>query len=151
MWTLVFFIACLVGIIIYQQYRKIAEKNRIVIYTGAGSVKISVKYAETPEKRISGLTNVQLLDKNSGMLFIFPDEKIREFWMKDTLIPLEIIFIGTKGNINEITIMKPCSSNILNCPVYTSKSPARFAIEVNTGFTVKNRIIEGDILEISGF
>jgi len=149
--VLSFLVICLAGIIIYQQYQKIAKKNQVVIYTGAGKVKINIEYAQTPEKQISGLMNRPTLSKFSGMLFIFPDEKIREFWMKDTLIPLEIIFIGTKGNINEITAMQPCAPDILNCPIYTSKDPARFAIEVNAGFAAKNLIIEGDILEISGF
>ncbi|MDO8574925.1 MAG: DUF192 domain-containing protein [bacterium] len=150
-WALAILIAFIAGIIIYQQYQKIAGRNQIVIYTGAGPVKINIEYAKTPEKRISGLMNRQTLPKFSGMIFIFPDEKIREFWMKDTLIPLEIMFVGTKGRINEITTMKPCAPDVLTCPVYTSKEPARFAIEVNAGFTERARIIEGDILEISGF
>src|SRR3989338_5607178 len=149
--TLLFIIVCLAGIIIYQQYQKTFLTNQIVIHTGAGPIKINVEYAETQEKRISGLMNRPMLPKSSGMLFIFPDEKIREFWMKDTLIPLEIIFIGTKGNINEIVTMKPCPPDTKICPTYISKSPARFAIEVNAGFAAKNLIIEGDILEISGF
>ena len=147
----IFLIVFLTGIIVYQQYQKTLLKNRVVIYTGAGPVKINVEYAATPEKRIAGLMNRQALDKFSGMLFIFPDEKIREFWMKDTLIPLEIIFIGTKGNINEIITMKPCALDASTCPIYTSKDPARFAIEVNAGFAERAKIVEGDILEISGF
>ena len=164
-WVLALLIAFLTGIIVYQQYQKIAKKNQIVIYTGAGPVKINVEYADTPEKLTSGLMNQPGLPKFSGMLFIFPDEKIREFWMKDTLIPLEIMFVGTKGRINEIMTMKPCppeqpddlsfgragAPDALICPIYTSKEPARFAIEVNAGFTERARIIEGDILEISGF
>src|SRR3989344_6004317 len=150
-WILALLIASFIGIIIYQQYQKIAGKNQIVIFTGAGPVKINVEYAQTPEKQMSGLMNRPALHKSSGMLFIFPDEKIREFWMKDTLIPLEIIFIGTKGNINEITAVKPCTPDVLNCPIYTSKELSSFAIEVNVGFSEQNRIVEGDILEISGF
>ncbi len=141
----------LLSIIVYQQYQKISVKNQIVFYTGAGQVKVNVERANTPEKLASGLMNRTALPKFSGMLFIFPDEKIREFWMKNTPIPLEIMFIDTKGRINEITAMEPCAPNAPTCPVYTSKEPARFAIEVNAGFTAKNRIIEGDILEISGF
>lgn len=150
-WALAFLVIFLIGIIIYLGYKKIAEKNQIVIYTGAGTVKIRVEYAETPEKQKRGLSEHASIPKNSGMLFIFPDEKIREFWMKNTTIPLEIMFIDTKGRINEITEMKPCAPNVSSCPIYISKEPARFAVEVNAGFTIKNRIIEGDILEISGF
>ncbi len=150
-WILAFFIMFAAGIIVYQQYQKISEKNQITIYTGAGIVKIYVEYAQTSEKLASGLMNRQTLPKNSGMLFIFPDEKIRKFWMKDTLIPLEIMFIDTLGRINEVVTMKPCTPDIITCQTYTSREPARFAIEVNVGFTANNRIIEGDILEISGF
>ena len=150
-WVLALLIAFLTGIIVYQQYQKIAKKNQIVIYTGAGPVKINVEYADTPEKLTSGLMNQPALPKFSGMLFIFPDEKIREFWMKDTLIPLDIMFVDTLGRINEIMTMKPCAPDTSTCPIYNSKEPARFAIEVNAGFTERARIIEGDILEISGF
>lgn len=150
-WILALLITFTLGIIVYQEYQKTAIKNQIFIYTGAGPVKINVEYADTPKKLASGLMNRTVLTKFSGMLFIFPDEKIREFWMKDTLIPLEIMFIDTKGRINEIVAMKPCAPDNQTCPVYTSKEPARFAIEVNAGFPEKNKIIEGDILEISGF
>lgn len=82
---------------------------------------------------------------------MFPEEKIQSFWIENVLIPLEIIFINTEGRINEIMIMNPCAPDISTCPTYTSKSPARFAIKVNGDFTTKNLIIEGDILEVSGF
>lgn len=144
-------ILVLLFVVVYQKYKNNVYKNTVTIFTGAGSVKIDVEYADTPEKLNSGLMNRETLSKNSGMLFVFPDEKIREFWMKDTLIPLEIIFIGTKGRINEIISMEPCLLETELCTIYTSKNPARFAVEVNAGFTLKNRIIEGDILEISGF
>lgn len=141
----------LISIIIYQQYQKITEENTVRIFTGAGLIKINIEYAKTPEELKKGLMNRSTLEKSSGMLFVFPDEKIREFWMKNTLIPLEIMFIDTKGRINEITAMEPCVADVKTCQVYTSKEPARFAIEVNAGFSQKNKIIEGDILEISGF
>ncbi len=150
-WILVIIIAFFTGIIIYQQYQKIAKKNQIVIYTGVGPVKINVERADTPEKLAIGFMNRPALAKSYGMIFIFPDEKIRDFWMKDMLIPLEVMFIDTKGRINEIITMTPCPLDIKTCPTYISKSPARFAIEVNVGFSQKNKIIEGDILEISGF
>lgn len=150
-WISVFLVISLTAIIIYQQYNNFVGENTIIIYTGAGKTRIRVEYAATAEKQKQGLVGRASLPKNSGMIFIFPDEKIREFWMKDVLIPLDIIFINTNGRINEIVTIKPCIEDVETCPIYTSKEPARFAIEVNVGFTAKNRIIEGDILEISGF
>ena len=139
------------SVIIYQQYQKFTEKNSVTIYTGAGSVKIQVEYAQTPEKQKQGLMGRSSFDKNSGMLFVFPDEKQRSFWMKNTLIPLEALFISSKGAINEIASLIPCPPETSNCPVYESINPARFVLEVNAGFIKRARIIEGDILEISGF
>ena len=146
-----FIILALIAIVFYQKYQLSISKNSVTIFTGAGSVKVNVEYADTPEKQKEGLSRRASLPKNSGMLFIFPEEKVRSFWMKDTLIPLEIMFIDTKGRINEITAMEPCATDAKICPIYTSKSPTRFAVEVNAGFAQKNKIIEGDILEISGF
>lgn len=147
----VLIILFLLSIVIYQKYKRLADENKVTIFTGAGLVKIEVEYAITPEELRQGLMKRSKLSKNSGMLFVFSDEKVRTFWMKDTLIPLEVMFIDTKGRISEITAMEPCAADAKNCPVYASKQPARFAIEVNTGFSQKNKIIEGDILEISGF
>ena len=144
-------ILALFVIVAYQQYQKYAKRYLITIHTGAGPVKINADYAETQEKQEKGLMGKQSLPKNSGMIFIFPDEKIRKFWMKNTLIPLDLIFINTNGRISEIITIEPCRNDTEMCPAYISKEPARFAIEVNAGFAVKNRIIEGDILEISGF
>ena len=149
--ALIFLVTSVAGIMIYQWYQKTVQKNQIAIYTGTGLVKINIEYTDTSEKLVQGLMNRPVLSENSGMLFSFPDIKIREFWMKNMLIPLEIMFIDTFGRINEIITMEPCPPDAQICPVYTSKGPARFAIEVNTGFTAKNNIIEGDILEISGF
>ncbi len=145
------FIALFFSVIIYQQYKKFTEKNSVTIYTGAGQVKIHVEYAQTPENQKQGLMGRVSLPKNSGMLFVFPDEKQRNFWMKNTLIPLEALFISSKGAINEITSLTPCPPETFNCPVYESINPARFVLEVNAGFTERTRIIEGDILEINGF
>ena len=138
-------------VVIYQQYQKNEERGIITIYTGAGPVKIRVEYAQTPEKQKQGLMRRASISKNYGMLFIFPNEERQSFWMKDTLLPLDLLFISSKGDINEITSLLPCPPETFNCPVYESKNPARFVLEVNAGFAERNKIIESDILEISGF
>mgnify|MGYP001558168719 CR=1 FL=1 len=146
---LVFLILSLIGIIIYQRYLQFTEKNTITIYTGAGTVNIRVEYAVTPEERQKGLMNLSSLNKNFGMIFIFPEEKNQSFWMKNVLIPLDLIFISSNGKINEIATLNPCSAE--PCSVYNSKNPAKYVIEVNAGSTEKWKILESDILEIKGF
>ncbi|MDO8676089.1 MAG: DUF192 domain-containing protein [Candidatus Azambacteria bacterium] len=137
------------GIIIYQQYLKFVEKNTLTIYTGAGTVKIRVKYAITPEEQQEGLMNQSSLNKKSGMIFVFPEERNRGFWMKNVLIPLDVVFISSNGKINEITTLNLCSEE--PCTVYNSKNPSKYVIEVNAGSIAKWKILEGDILEIKGF
>ncbi|MDP2638895.1 MAG: DUF192 domain-containing protein [Candidatus Azambacteria bacterium] len=137
----------LLGIIFYFQYQKILDKKSVTIITGVGPVKIRVEFAKTPEEWQKGLMNRISLAKNSGMLFIFPEEKTREFWMKDTLIPLDIIFISSKGRVNEIITLNPCQESEI-CQPYSSISPAQYVLEINAGSATKLRIIEGDLLEI---
>ena len=143
-----FIILTLLGIIIYQEYQNKILGEAITIFTGAGQVKINVEYAKTTEELKAGLMNRAKFPKNSGMLFIFPDENNRSFWMKNTLIPLDIIFVSSNGRINEIATLKPCPEDVGYCPSYASKNPVQYVIEVNAGFAQKNRIVDGDILEI---
>ena len=80
-----------------------------------------------------------------GILFTFSDSKPRSFWMKNTIISLDIIFIDTNGKIvaiSENTI--PQNDKIL----YLSNYPAQFVLEVNAGFSKSNNINSGDSISI---
>src|SRR3989344_4236283 len=140
----------LLGIVFYFQYQKTIARHSITIITGDKPIKIKVEFAKTPEELTRGLMNRVSLDENSGMFFVFPDEATRSFWMKNTLIPLDIIFISSKGQINEITTMSPCSENGI-CPSYSSKSPAQLVLEINAGQAEKRNISPGDIIELPQF
>lgn len=146
-WISGFLILALTGIVVYSEYQKIADKNSIIIFTGAGPVKIRAEFAKTPEEWQKGLMNRPSLPKNSGMLFIFPDETNRSFWMKNTLIPLDIIFVSSTGRVNEITTLTPCQETEI-CQSYNSKTPAQYVLEINANAAGKWKIMEGDILEL---
>ncbi len=146
-WISGILILSLLGIVLYSEYQKIADKNSITIFTGGGPVKIQAEFARTPEELEVGLMNQPSLPKNSGMFFIFPDETNRSFWMKNTLIPLDIIFISSKGRVNEITTLSPCKETEI-CQSYNSKTPAQYVLEINAGSTLKWKIIEGDTVEL---
>lgn len=137
----------LLSIIVYQEYLKYTERDIITIYTGAGAVKIRIEYATTPEEWQKGLMNRPSLGKNSGLFFIFPDETNRNFWMKNVLTPLDIIFISSKGRVNEITTLNPCQET-KTCQSYNSKTPVQYVLEINAGAAEKWKIIEGDIVEL---
>ena len=140
-------IITLAGIVLFSQYQKIADKNSTTIFTAAGPVKIQVEFAKTAQELETGLMNRESLEKNSGMFFIFPDEKSRSFWMKDTLIPLDMIFISSNGRVNEMTTQEPCPKTG-TCQVYESKLPARYVLEINGGQAEKWNMANGDIVEI---
>jgi uncharacterized membrane protein (UPF0127 family) len=119
-WISGILILSLLGIVLYFEYQKIADKNSITIFTGGGPVKIRAEFAKIPKELEAGLINRPSLPKNSGMLFIFPDETNRSFRMKNTLIPLDVIFISSKGRVNEMITLSPCQEAEI-CQTYNSK------------------------------
>ena len=83
------------------------------------------------------------LNESSGMLFVFPDEQKRRFWMKNTLMPLDIIFISSNFTIVDIKQnFAPCQTD--PCETYTSKEPAQYVLEVNAGFVDRNNVSIGN-------
>ena len=83
------------------------------------------------------------LDWNTGMLFIFENDKVVSFWMKDTKIPLSIAFIDKYGKVTDIFDMKPYSLEAV-----TSTEKCRYAIEVNKGFFEESGLAVGDTVDL---
>ena len=84
--------------------------------------------------------NRSSMKENQGMLFIFPDEEIQSFWMRNTLISLDMIFVNKNKKI--VTIHK--NTKILSSQSYSSTEPAMYVIEVDGGFTDRHHIVRGD-------
>ncbi|MCX8122921.1 MAG: DUF192 domain-containing protein [Spirochaetes bacterium] len=125
------------------------SKKHCVIYilNGVGEqVPCYVELARTAFEHAKGLMNRSQLCNSCGMLFIFDDEEYRTFWMKDTKIPLSIAFIDSVGIINDIQDMKPFQT----FPTYSSKYPAKYALEVNQGWFKKNNIKTGSKVIFNG-
>lgn len=102
--------------------------------------KINIEIAETDEKRHLGLMFRDKLGEDDGMLFIFPDEEEQGFYMKNTMIPLDIMFINSQKKIVKIyKNTTPYSEKTL-----PSGQPIKYVIEVNGGFSDKYNIKEGD-------
>jgi uncharacterized protein len=103
-----------------------------------GSVKVSitVEIADTPETQMKGLMGRSDLNINKGMLFVFQQLKPRKFWMKNTPISLDIIFIGEDGCIVNIAE----STSPMSEKHYRSEGPIKYAVEVRAGFTKRFKI-----------
>ena len=106
-----------------------------------GHQRVTVEVAATPSARRRGLMHRQSLPDDRGMLFIFPQEKLLTFWMKDTHIPLSIAFAREDGTIVRIADLEPRSEQ----PV-SSRSPARYALEMNRGWFARHGVLEGDAI-----
>ncbi len=116
--------------------------NEILIDNGEKLIKIKVEIADDNEERAKGLMFTEKLDENEGMLFVFDEENYQTFWMKNTLISLDIIFIDENFEIVDIKNVQPCREE--PCTLYESSKPAKYVLEVNGNFTLKNKIKIGD-------
>lgn len=102
-----------------------------------------IELAETPDEWKRGLMFREKLDENRGMLFIFDEEKERSFWMKNTLIPLDIIWINKNKEI--IFISKnnqPCKTD--KCQLIRSEKKVKYVLEVPAGIADKCGLTVGD-------
>lgn len=102
-----------------------------ILLTGPEGSKrtLFVEIASDAQERAKGLMSRTELNPASGMLFVFQQSEQLTFWMKNTLIPLDILFFDDKGVFVSRTSMDPCLED--PCVSYSSERPARYALEVN--------------------
>jgi uncharacterized membrane protein (UPF0127 family) len=106
-----------------------------------------VEVVETPEKQALGLMFRDSIPDDHGMLFIFPVEGMRSFWMKNTRIPLDIIYFDAGLKLVSVAEdARPCRTQ--RCPSYPSEGPAKYDLELNSGKAAKLGLEPGDILEL---
>lgn len=104
---------------------------------------IQAEIADSPLEQTKGLMFRKHLDNDAGMLFIFDQASRYPFWMKNTKIPLDILWINDKKEIVHIEhSLPPCLQD--PCLSYSSPKPAKYVLEVNGGWTIKNGIKIGD-------
>ncbi len=108
--------------------------------TGKVMTKIDIQLADNEFDRELGLMFRKSMLENRGMLFVFPQATIQNFWMRNTFIPLDMIFINSKKEI--VTIRH--ADKTLSDQTYSSTAPAQYVLEVNLGFAKKYDIKVGD-------
>ena len=118
------------------------SSNTVIIHTATEEIPVIVEIAESVEEQTIGLMFRTELAQNSGMLFVFEDMQKRGFWMKNTKIPLDIMFIDSDGIIVDVKEnFQPCTTE--DCDVYFS-APAQYVLEVNAGFVQQYTIHTND-------
>jgi uncharacterized protein len=105
---------------------------------GSKTATVTVEIADSPAERQNGLMNRSSLPQGTGMLFVFPEPQILTFWMKNTVIPLEILYFDAVGAFINAAQMVPCTGD--PCQQYESQALAKYALEVNPQFRKENNI-----------
>lgn len=103
---------------------------------------LQVEWATTDQERELGLMNRTTIDH--GMLFIFDTQQQLTFWMKNTLVPLDIAFFDDHGAFVSSAQMTPCTAD--PCTLYPSATPAKYALEMPAGYIAQQGIARGWVM-----
>lgn len=114
--------------------------------TGTLKAKIDLEIADDDYQRQLGLMNRKVMKENEGMLFIFPVQQLQSFWMRNTLISLDIMFVNDQKKI--VTIHK--NTKTLSDTSYPSSEPSIYVVEVLAGFSDRHNIRIGDKIDWMG-
>jgi uncharacterized membrane protein (UPF0127 family) len=110
-----------------------AESVPLTIEAGGSTYRFTVEIADDPAERSQGLMFREHLDENAGMLFLYPDERPRTFWMKNTPLPLDIIFIDRNGLVVHVA----AEARPFDLTTIESVAPAQSALEVRGGLAAQ--------------
>ncbi|MEP6994785.1 MAG: DUF192 domain-containing protein [Acidobacteriota bacterium] len=106
-----------------------------------------LELALTPEEQAQGLMYRESLPERTGMLFIFNEDAPHQFWMKNTMIPLDMIWLDAAGKVLFVSAATPpCKAD--PCGTYGPEAPARQVLEIAGGLAAKERITVGSQLKI---
>jgi uncharacterized protein len=109
-----------------------------------GTTTIAAEVADTPQARSAGLSGRTSLPEGRGMWFVFDTDGYWAFWMKDTLIPLDMLWVAADGTI--VTIAHNVQPESYP-QAYEPTEPARYVLEVPAGFAASRGIAEGQLVE----
>jgi uncharacterized membrane protein (UPF0127 family) len=120
-----------------------AESRLPTTRMSIGGESFNLEIAYRPEDQETGLMHRRSMSDDHGMIFVFPAERDLTFWMKDTLIPLDIIYLDRGGRVVSVKHMKP-----LDKTGVPSDGPAMYAIELNAGAATRAGVKSGDVLKV---
>ena len=109
--------------------------------------RYTIEIAADDASRQHGLMDRTQMDADHGMLFVFDDDAMRNFWMKNTKIPLDMLFFDADKKLVSVQhSVPPCVAD--PCAAYSSGAPARYVLELNAGESEKIGLTSGDPIEI---
>lgn len=119
-----------------------SDEVRVIAPDGTERARYRVSVADEPAERERGLMFLEELPADEGMLFLFETPGEAGFWMRNTLIPLDLLFIDEAGRIVRV---HPDAVPHDETPIW-SGSPVIGALEINAGEAARNRIVPGDLV-----
>jgi len=135
-------ISCITGCVFdYFDYHNLSISNKYSV------VNLKVEIAKTLDELSRGLMFRKKLESNKGMLFLYNESRVVSFWMKNTLIPLDMLFIDEDWRIEYIEKnVPPCPDGHV-CQKYGPKEKIKYVLEVVGGYSDEKGIKEGDRVE----
>ncbi len=122
-----------------QLYCQSGRRDKFIKVFLPGGQEIMAELAVTPAERERGLMFREKIEPDQGMLFVFEEEDLYSFWMKNTLIPLDIIWINSHRQIVHIEKnVPPCTQD--PCPGYMPRQPALYVLELKAGQAEANNL-----------
>ena len=108
---------------------------------------VTVEVADRPDTRELGLMYRGHLDDDAGMIFVFPAPNTAQFWMKNTKIPLDMLFADSTGKVLGIVAnAQPYSEALLG-----GFAGTLYVLELNGGYAAKHHVAVGDVMKFNGF
>jgi uncharacterized protein len=115
------------------------DPDPLIVETGQGQRSFTIEIADDPVERERGLMFREHMGDTHGMLFVFQDQQDVGFWMENTPMPLDLLFIAQDGTIKAIKQGEPLSQALISPGV-----PVRFVLELKAGIAARNDIVDGD-------
>jgi uncharacterized protein len=120
-------------------------------YVTAPRARLTLETATTPQEEERGLMSRTTLAPHTGMLFVFSSDQTVTFWMKDTLVPLDMIFVAADGTVREIFAHVPTvSPETPDAKIPRETARARYVIELPAGEAASDGIVAGTQLHFAG-
>ena len=136
-------VACGLVLSLWASVTNACSIDRVTVFGDFGRANFNVTVADTPETKSKGLMHVEKLAMLEGMLFVYDAPQHATFWMRNTLIPLDMLFASADGTIKRIH----ANAVPLDETVIDGGQDIQFVLEINGGFASRLGIMEGDILQ----
>jgi uncharacterized membrane protein (UPF0127 family) len=132
----------LAAIIAFAPLAACSDEGKLTLHTASGDHAFHVEVVDTPEGRAKGLMFVQDLADDAGMLFDFKEERPVSFWMQNTLIPLDMVFVGADGVVKTVH----ANARPMDTTSIPSEVPVQYVLEIPGGVAASIGLQPGDTM-----